>query len=116
MSLSIELRGFDKFREFCREFPLKARIVLDEFSNEAAKLIAQRARARAPVRTGRLRSSIKAIQERVEAQAFYAKFVEYGTRKMKAQPFLRPAVSESIEDLKRVLLSDLQDMFRRELR
>lgn len=115
MSLSIELRGFDKLKEFCREFPLKTRILLDEFSKKATQLIAERARGKAPVRTGRLRSSIKAIRERVEVGAPYGKYVEFGTRRMPARSFLRPAVSEIILDLERILESDMKEMFRKEL-
>lgn len=114
--ISIELRGYDKFREFCRYFPLKARIVLDEFSNEASRLIAQRAKRLAPVRTGRLRASIEATREGVRVLVPYAKFVEYGTRKMKAKPFLRPAISEFVNELRSILAEKMIDMFRSELR
>jgi HK97 gp10 family phage protein len=107
----IELRGFDKFINFCKEFPLKSRIAFDEFSNESSRLIADRARRKAPYRTGRLRSSIKALNGRVEAQAPYALFIEYGTKKMKAKPFLRTAINELIEELRRILASEIKDVF-----
>lgn|GEM_PF-2510844 len=110
--ITIELRGFNKFREFCKEFPLKARIVLDEFEDEASKLIADKARKKAPYRTGRLRSSIKALKGRIEAQAPYAIFIEHGTKKMKAKPFLRPAISEVVEELRRILVSSMKDMLK----
>ncbi len=59
------------------------------------------ARREAPVRTGRLRDSIVSLPlERhggrmtagVWAQAPYALWVEIGTRRMRAQPYLRPAL------------------------
>jgi HK97 gp10 family phage protein len=63
---------------------------------ETAEKIAQDARGRAPVQTGRLRDSITASAYGKEAEVFsqveYAPFVEYGTYKMAAQPFLYPAV------------------------
>lgn len=65
---------------------------------EHANKIASDARARAPVQTGFLRSSIHVESVRVgkEAQivvgADYGRFVEYGTYKMAAQPFLNPAL------------------------
>ena len=61
------------------------------------------ARERAPVRTGRLRRSIVPLplqRDRgrlwtaVWASAPYALWVEIGTRRMAAQPFLRPAAEE----------------------
>ncbi len=63
-----------------------------------ADKIASDARARAPVATGYLRSSIHAesVTAGKEAQiivgADYGPFVEYGTYKMAAQPFLNPAL------------------------
>src|SRR5262245_22663248 len=61
---------------------------------------------RAPVRTGRLAGAIEVeVQRRVRRGAvvtrigpsregFYAKFIEFGTRFMAAQPFMRPAIDE----------------------
>jgi HK97 gp10 family phage protein len=58
-----------------------------------------------PVDTGRLKGTIKAQIEGtsenpvlvLSANTDYAKYVEFGTYKMKAQPFLRPAI-EYIEE------------------
>lgn len=62
-----------------------------------ARAVATDARRAAPVRTGRLRSSIrvaKVDRDRavIEAGAPYAGYVELGTRYMRAQPYLRPAL------------------------
>lgn len=73
------------------------------------------ARKRCPVDTGALRNSIstKKIGDlEVETGAYmpYAAFVEYGTSKMKAQPFLFPAYEEEkpkfLKRLKRIVGSD----------
>lgn len=52
----------------------------------------------APVDTGNLRASIGAsgggLRWRVTAAAHYAVFVELGTRKMSAQPYLVPALRQ----------------------
>lgn len=66
----------------------------------AAEKIAASAKAYAPVDTGYLRSSIRAVsvsagkEADVVVSAPYAAFVEYGTRYMPAQPFLYPAVMD----------------------
>ncbi len=67
--------------------------------------VVNRARTYAPVDTGRLRNSID-IQEKgrdtsgpfvdVGTRVDYAGFVEYGTRHMAAQPYLRPALLEAV--------------------
>lgn len=63
-----------------------------------ADKIASDARSRAPVRTGYLRSSIRSVsvaagkQADIVVGADYGRFVEYGTYKMAAQPFLNPAL------------------------
>jgi HK97 gp10 family phage protein len=63
-----------------------------------ADAIANDARARAPVATGFLRGSIHADtveagkEAVVSVDASYGAYVEYGTYKMAAQPYLAPAV------------------------
>ncbi len=64
---------------------------------------------------GALRDSIRAVRLygddrkniRVYAgsrKVFYARFVERGTVKMKKRPYLRPALSSSKPEIKRILL------------
>lgn len=81
--------------------------------------LAERARELAPVRTGHLMASIRAeLGENMEGQAAfdpvqviadtpYASFVEFGTSRMKAQPFLGPAAEqvepEVLEEIDSVL-------------
>ncbi len=74
------------------------------------------ARRRAPVRTGRLRDSIVSLPlERrngrasagVWAQAPYALWVEIGTRRMPAQPYLRPAL-DAVRDAAPALVGQIR--------
>lgn len=59
------------------------------------------ARSLAPVDTGRLRSSIILTKGRdgqgfyveIGTNVYYARFVEFGTRRNRAQPFLLPALA-----------------------
>jgi HK97 gp10 family phage protein len=69
---------------------------LQEVAGElAAAIIAERAAELAPVDTGELRGSIGPQRLgggwAVVASAPHAGYVEYGTSKMAAQPYLRPA-------------------------
>lgn len=74
------------------------------------------ARRQAPVRTGRLRDSIVSVPLKrrggrttagVWAQAPYALWVEIGTRRMRAQPYLRPAL-ETVRDAAAALVGQVR--------
>jgi HK97 gp10 family phage protein len=60
-----------------------------------------------PVRTGHLRGSIYAkISEwvaEIGSEATYALFVELGTRRMRAQPYLFPAIQEHLPRLEQII-------------
>lgn len=64
----------------------------------SAETIADIARRLVKVKTGFLQSSIYALHlarhSQVKVGAKYAGYVEFGTYKMAAQPYLRPAVAE----------------------
>lgn len=66
--------------------------------------IVRDAQSRAPVRTGHLRGSIQRIivkrgkEATIFASAEYAPYVEFGTYKMAARPFLYPAVMSHQND------------------
>ena len=76
-----------------------------EAAQKAASLAAENAwreaQKRAPVRTGRLQASLqKAGQDgkyRVLTRCPYALFVERGTRRMGAQPYLTPAFLQAVQ-------------------
>lgn len=60
-----------------------------------------------PVDTGNLRNSITHAQggedyEIVGSNVFYAPYVEYGTSRMKAQPYIKPAVEEHVDEYKQI--------------
>lgn len=66
-----------------------------------------------PVRTSTLRNSITHEQEDENTEVIgtaveYSPYVELGTVKMAAQPYLRPAVQGHIEEYKHVAIMELQ--------
>jgi HK97 gp10 family phage protein len=86
-------------RRFAQELPQvreTVQAVADDIAGDARRL--------APVVTGRLRDSIgteRPVRKgsegdtvRVVARAYYAQFVELGTRNMGPRPFLRPAAAK----------------------
>lgn len=69
----------------------------DAIVTKAAMDVEAGAKTRAPVDTGTLRASIQATRVgvahwRVVVGADYGLYVEYGTYRMAARPFLRPAL------------------------
>lgn len=65
-----------------------------------------------PVDTGRLRNSISHAQMDEKAEVIgsnveYAPFVELGTRKMAAKPYLRPAAENHSTEYKAILENEL---------
>ena len=73
----------------------------------AAVLVEGQAILLAPIDTGNLRSSIthrvEGDEARIGTNVIYAPYVCYGTSKMAAQPYLRPALDENIENIKRII-------------
>lgn len=77
---------------------------LDKAMLTGAAILATESKGRAPVRTGHLRDSHDAIipgtytpggEAHVVVNAHYAGYVELGTSKMAARPYLRPAIIAS---------------------
>lgn len=76
---------------------------------KAGELVAVNARSRVPVKTGKLRDSIRVTRlpgdpkqnirvyagNRQKDGPFYAHMIENGTKNMSARPFLRPALNGS---------------------
>lgn len=72
------------------------------------------AKLKCPVDTGRLRNSITHAVESSEKAVYigtnveYAPYVEMGTSRQKAQPYLRPAATEHTEEYKRIIESQFK--------
>lgn len=92
VSSRLDLSGLHRYE---REAPRKVAAVLERY----AELIAREAKALAPVDTGYLREHIDTDLSRllpdlvalVVSGADYSRFLEFGTSRMAAQPFMRPA-------------------------
>lgn len=92
-------------RDFAQLTERMQRGVLRDAMRSAARPVVASAKAKVPVRTGALKRSIshRVSVKRSSAEAtigfdrkiFYGRFIELGTSKMSAKPFLRPALDES---------------------
>jgi len=79
----------------------------------AAQIVLDVAQSLCPVDTGNLRDSayMKASGNDVEFgfEAIYASYVEFGTYKMEAQPYLRPAIDGTMGEVEQALADYLND-------
>ena len=103
-------------RKNARKYPELIAGITPRFLEEASIIVQADAKRNAPVDTGNLRGSItrevKSDSAIVGTNVGYAEHVEYGTRHMKAQPYLRPAIDTN----RKGLITRLADMIRRAVR
>jgi HK97 gp10 family phage protein len=132
MSVTLKIEGLDKLNAALKEFPENiARNVLRGGVSSAAAVIRNEARRLAPKESGEMAKDIMLKRERsstnyvanysvfvrsgkksrlsgkrrdVDKDSYYWRFVEFGTCKMAAKPFMRPAFDamarEAVETLK----------------
>lgn len=73
---------------------------------------------RTPVRTGRLRDSYThevdetANEVVIGSNVEYAPYVEFGTSRQEAQPHLRPAITQNIDRIRRLVEEEIQRRMR----
>lgn len=98
------LEGFERTMKALQSAPEVVRSLSSAAINTSTFAIAQRARALVPVDTGKLKNAIEAnkvvtaltgsVGVNKSVDAFYWRFVEFGTKHMAARPFFRPAAEE----------------------
>lgn len=121
MDVKISIDGVKELNDLLQKLPDKIeKKALDNAMRTGANVVKKAAQSKAPVNTGLLRDSIKVkkdssqqkagafqvgiFKERKKHYPFYAHMIEFGTSKMQAQPFLRPAFDENrAEALKRIV-------------
>jgi HK97 gp10 family phage protein len=112
MSVNVTIENEADIVRLMQTLPPEAFNAVQEWAKENAFRLAERAKELVPVRTGHLLSSITPVFEedvedpdsdgsprafepvQVLADTPYASFVEFGTSKMAAQPFMGPAAEE----------------------
>ena len=111
MRAKIKITGVPELRKALRDARgLNAvKMVVKKYGAE----VQQGAQRRVPVDTGHLKRSIfqsissDGLQHTTRAEADYSAYVEYGTRKMSAQPYLGPALRavepRFIQELRRII-------------
>ena len=100
----MKIRGMNELRRNISNFSRELNEVLPTALKAGALIVQNEAKRRAPYETGTLRRSIH-TEMRGNTQAFvgtdveYAVHQEFGTSKMKAHPYLRPALDEKQQEV-----------------
>ena len=98
--ITVKITGQEKLISDIRKASADVQDDARKVLNEQAEIIRDDAKSRAPVDSGTLQKSIKASKTKKSlnasvsaggGDAYYAPFVEFGTRSMDARPFLYPA-------------------------
>lgn len=94
--LRVEIRGIDNLRDRLNNLRPRVRRATEQAVQESGRAMERGMKSLAPVDTGALRDSIRHTVEGTTASAGpgrevdYAAFVEFGTSRMAAQPYVRP--------------------------
>ena len=111
VSINLNLSGAEEFSEALNRFDAAMQNRIQEQLLDWAEAVKTDAERLVPVRTGYLQSTIYAKaqewQMQVGAEATYAAAVEFGTRYVRAQPYLNPALEAYLPSLERVMLDAL---------
>ncbi len=112
VQINIDIAGAEEFKQAMKQFDSGMQHQVHERLENWAAEVKASAGQQVPVKTGQLRGSIYAkvgewVAE-VGAEASYAVFVEFGTRYMRARPFLYPAVQEALPRLEAIILEAIE--------
>lgn len=99
MSIRFTVRGVNQMVNLAKMKGRQAQQATDRELERSSIRIERGAKNRAPVDTGQLKKTIfqgkaGSLTYKVVAPVHYAVYLEKGTRKMRAKPFLRPALEE----------------------
>ena len=120
---SMELDGMDSLIRRIEEMGKAGVRVENKALKKAGELIVEEAKSNVKVRTEKLKKGLKVsgvrkkngnkfvlagIQKGDNSKIFYGKFLEFGTSKMKAQPFMGPAYECKKNEAKEVIKDELR--------
>lgn len=115
--VTIEWKGIEKAFSKLVNAPGNVDRLIDAVVKNNAEKAKTEAQRIAPYDTGFLHDEIyahypgKACAE-IVSNAGYSGFLEYGTRKMSAQPFMRPAIESILPDLEKDYNSVIRRAFK----
>ena len=121
---NIELTGVDEIINKLQQIGSNVGRLENKALKNAAEPVLEDAKANVPVRTGKLKKALKitnvkkkegvkyilvGVDKGDNSEIFYGKFVEFGTSKRTAHPFLQPAYEKNKDDIKRIIAQTLKE-------
>lgn len=120
----IELTGVDEILNKLQGMGENVGRLENKALKNAAEPLLQDAKANVPVRTGKLKEGINigkiknkggvkyilvGVERGDNSEIFYGKFIEFGTSKRAAQPFLQPAYEKNKNRIKEIIAETLKE-------
>ena len=134
-TVEIAILGTEEFRDFVNLFTKEARRKVNIAIVQGAHMIEASAKKYVPVDTGNLKSKITVIKRdeagrfvgkvtgeqiisevKVLANTNYAAYLEYGTKKMNAQPYMQPALNENKNKIRAHVVNAVEEAKRSDMR
>ncbi|AND85564.1 hypothetical protein GTH52_01065 [Clostridium tyrobutyricum] len=121
---NIELTGVDEILNKLQQIGANVGRLENKALKNAAEPVLEDAKANVPVRTGKLKKGLKitnvkkkegikyilvGVDKGDNSEIFYGKFIEFGTSKRAAHPFLQPAYEKNIDDIKGIIAETLKE-------
>lgn len=110
MRINFDVSGLDDVKDAIKSRGEKLKN-LEKALSKAGQTVKAEARALCPVDTGNLRRSIYSHRDGLECtvgtDCEYAIYVECGTHKMAAQPFLYPALENKKEEIVEIIKEEI---------
>jgi HK97 gp10 family phage protein len=112
-TLKVELKGVPEFISNLKAQSVEIQKAVSDDIQKGGLSIERDAKLKAPVDTGALKSSIHYEQTgefscNISDGVLYGVFQEYGTSKMRAQPFMRPSVEKNKPVIEEKIARDLR--------
>ncbi|NFL36786.1 HK97-gp10 family putative phage morphogenesis protein [Clostridium botulinum] len=121
---SIEVQGVDELLNKLQSIGANVGKLENKALKNAAEPVLQDAKANVPIKTGKLKKGLKitnvkrkegskyilvGVDRGDNSEIFYGKFIEFGTSKMSAKPFLQPAYEKNKDNIKRTIAETLKE-------
>jgi HK97 gp10 family phage protein len=122
MAKDVEITGLQDILDELKKKSENISKLENEALKNAAQIVQENAKQKAPVSKTKKEhmrdhiviskistvNGVKYIKVGVEKDFYYAKFVEFGTTKMKARPFMQPAYEENVEKIQQTMIETLR--------
>ena len=117
--MKLETEGFDRLRQWAENAPSQVGKAVDESMGLAVAIGEVEAKRVVPVKTGTLQRSIYSARESflkwaLGTRVYYGVFVEYGTSKMRARPFIRVGMATALTKFAEILNNNLEKWLKGE--